>query len=68
MRQAIIPLDKSLKEGEILIYKKGKLYSVNIHELLPELVMMNERLEELDKKITNNKESIVSLAQIIKEK
>ena len=68
MRQAIIPLDKSLKEGEILIYKKGKLYSVNIHELLPELVRMNERLEELDKKITNNKESIVSLAQIIKEK
>jgi hypothetical protein len=68
MKQAIIPLDKSLKEGEILIYKKGKLYSVNIHELLPELVRMNERLEELDKKITNNKESIVSLAQIIKEK
>ena len=68
MKQAIIPLDKSLKEGEILIYKKGKLYSVNIHELLPELARMNERLEELDKKITNNKESIVSLAQIIKEK
>ena len=68
MKQAIIPLDKSLKEGEILIYKKGKLCSVNIHELLPELARMNERLEELDKKITNNKESIVSLAQIIKEK
>lgn len=68
MREVILPLDKKLRDGELLIYKNGKVYSVEIHELLPEFKQLNERLDELDEKIKKNNNSIVELAQIIKEK
>lgn len=35
--KTVIEIDKKLKEGEILVYKDGKLRGVDIHELLPEL-------------------------------
>ena len=44
MKKVVLELDKNLTENELLIYKNGKLISVEIHSLLPEL----KRLEELD--------------------
>ena len=35
--KTVIEIDKKLKEGEILVYRDGKLRGVDIHELLPEL-------------------------------
>ena len=37
-----LELDKNLTEGELLIYKDGIVKSVEIHELLPELLKLKE--------------------------
>lgn len=68
MKEVVLPLDKSLRDGELLIYKNGKVYSVEIHELLPEFKRLDKRLDEIDERIKKNDNSIVELAQIIKEK
>ena len=45
-------------------YKDGKLKSVEVRELLPEL----QEIEALKAQIQKNNENIIKLAQIIKEK
>ena len=60
----ILELDKNLVDGEILIYKKGKLKSVEIHNLLPEL----ENIEKNKNEINELKQTIANLAKIVKEK
>lgn len=47
--KTVIEIDKKLKEGEILVYRGGKLQSVEIHELLPELKTMKSDIKELQK-------------------
>lgn len=60
----ILELDKNLVDGEILIYKKGKLKSVEIHNLLPEL----QNIEKNKQEINELKQVIANLAKIVKEK
>ncbi len=45
--KTVIEIDKKLREGEILIYKDGKLRGVDIHELLPELVNIKADIKDL---------------------
>lgn len=45
--KTVIEIDKKLKEGEILIYKDGKLRGVEIHELLPELKTIKADIKAL---------------------
>ena len=45
--KTVIEIDKKLKEGDILVYRNGKLQSVEIHELLPELKTMKSDIKEL---------------------
>lgn len=55
MKKVVIELDKNLTENEILIYKEGKLFSVDIHELLvPEI----NKLRELEKNILQYQEEV----------
>ncbi len=42
MKKITLELDKNLIEGELLIYKDGVVKSVEIHELLPELLKLKE--------------------------
>lgn len=52
--KTVIELDRNLKEGELLIYKDGKLQGITIRELLPELKdfpHFKERLKEAEDKI-----------------
>lgn len=60
----ILEVDKNLVDGEILIYKKGKLKSVEIHNLLPEL----EDIKANKNEINELKQTIANLAKIVKEK
>lgn len=55
MKKVVIELDKNLTENEILIYKNGKLLSVDIHELLvPEII----KLRELEQNILQYQEEV----------
>lgn len=68
MIRTVIELDKKLREGEILIYRNGKLETIEIHELLPDLKDARERIEALEAETLDMKQSIAELAKIIKEK
>ena len=62
--RVVLELDHNLRDGELIIYKDGKLKSVEVRELLPEL----QEIEALKAQIQKNNENIIKLAQIIKEK
>ena len=59
MKKVTLELDKKLVEGELLIYKDGKIKSVEIHELLPELLTIGKDIRDL-------KQTIVELAKLVK--
>lgn len=62
--RVVLELDHNLRDGELIIYKDGKLKSVEVRELLPEL----QEIKALKAQIQKNNENIIKLAQIIKEK
>lgn len=47
MKKVVLELDRMPLEGEILIFRDGKLQSVEIHELLPELKIMKQDIKKL---------------------
>lgn len=57
MKQITLKLDKNPVEGELLIFKDGIIKTVEIHELLPELLKLPEidelktRIEVLEAKV-----------------
>lgn len=56
-----IELDKKLTDGELLIYKNGKIHSIEIHELLPELKLMKEDIQLLQKSDDNHETHLDNL-------
>lgn len=62
--RVVLELDHNLRDGELIIYKDGKLKSVEVRELLPEL----QEIKALKAQVQKNNENIIKLAQIIKEK
>ena len=68
MNRVTIVLDRKLVDGEILIYKDNKLKSVEVHELLPEIIVFDEELKAIHKEINNLKKTISDLAKLVKEK
>ena len=51
--KTVIELDRKLREGEVLVYKEGKLHGVNIRDLLPELkdFVKKDDLEPINKSL-----------------
>ena len=68
MTKAVIELDKRLNDNEILVYKKDKLEGRNIHELLPEIPVIQEEIQNLKLEINGLKKTISDLAKLVKEK
>lgn len=68
MHRVVLELDKKLVEGEILIYKDGRLESVEVHRLLPDLKEAIETIEAQGREINELKQTIANLAKIVKEK
>lgn len=64
MNRVVLELDNKLLDGELIQYKDGKLVSVEVHELLPEL----KQLVVLSDEISQLKQTISELAKIVKEK
>lgn len=68
MRQKIIiEVDHNLKEGEILQFKDGLVRSVEIHELLPDLIQAEKAIEEQQSKICSLRAEVEDLAAKVKE-
>lgn len=49
MKKVTLELDKKLVDGELLIYKNGVVKSIEIHELLPELLVIDNSIRDLSK-------------------
>lgn len=58
-----IELDKKLTDGELLIYKNGVIKSIEIHELLPELVEYDSRIGELEEVARQDYDEITVLKE-----
>ena len=67
-KKIVIELDKRLNEDEILIYKDGKVKSVEIHELLPEIIDIKQDIVDIKQNIAVIRKTISDLAKLIKEK
>ena len=68
MHRVVVELDRKLTEGELLIYRDGKLESVEVHELLPDLAKAKEDILSLTERIAELQQTIADLARIVKEK
>lgn len=67
-KKIVIELDKRLNEDEVLIFKDGKVKSVEIHELLPEIIDIKKDIVDINKNIAVIRKTISDLAKLIKEK
>ena len=63
-RKIILEIDSKLVDGDILVFKGGKVISKEIHELLPEL----KKIKKLENEVEELKQTVVNLAKIVKEK
>ena len=52
-KKIVIETNKPLVDGELLLYKNGKIETVSIHELLPEYAELLNRVSVLE---NNNRE------------
>lgn len=59
-KKIVIETNKPLVDGELLLYKNGKVETVNIHELLPEYQHALENIEAL-------KADTAKLTKLVKE-
>lgn len=67
-KRVVLEIDKNLVEGEILVYKDGMLKSVEIHELLSDLLKAKNDIIAINEEIADIKQTIANLAKIVKEK
>ena len=66
-QRIIIDTKDDLVEGEILQFKDGKIRSVEIHELLPDLTIAKRTIEIMDRVIGRLESRIVELEAKVKE-
>ena len=68
MKRIVLELDEKLCDGELLLYKGGKIKTVKVHDLLPDLKKAKKDIAELREEISELKQTIANLAKIVKEK
>lgn len=66
-KRAVLELDRNLVDGDLIMYKDGELYSVEVHDLLPDLQEAKEAIEALNGSVADLRKAIAELAKIIKE-
>lgn len=64
----VFDVDGKIMDGEILIYKDGKIKGYKIHELLPDLEEAKNDISHQDEKIAKLEQTVADLAKLVKEK
>lgn len=67
-KRIVLEIDKTLTEGDVLVYKDGMLKSADLRNLLPELLEMKKEIAGLTEDAVKIKQTIANLAKIVKEK
>lgn len=68
MKKIILEIEGKLSEGDILVYRKGSLKPVDIHNLLPELSEALKAIQAQGEELADLRKNIAEIARIIKEK
>lgn len=66
-KRAVLELDRNLVDGDLIMYKGGDLYSVEVHDLLPDLQEAKEAIAALKESVRDLQRAVAELAKIIKE-
>lgn len=61
MKKVVLELDEKLLEGELLLYKNGKIRSIGIFEMIPEYKQALKDIKELQDKVNDLQDKVKEL-------